>query len=120
VENLRLWFEPPGCTNDTPTEALHVLPFNGGYRAPSAGMRPFMMPMSPSFDIFSGRFGEKGVLWLGAVARLEDARARMLNLATKQPGAYFVFNSDSHLIVAAVDTSPPMHASEPVKAKDAA
>ena len=79
-----------------------------------------MMPTIPPFDIFSGRFGEKGVLWLGTVARLDDARARMLNLAAKQPGAYFVFNSDSQLIVAAVDTSPVMHASESVKARDAA
>jgi hypothetical protein len=74
----------------------------------------------PAFDIFSGRFGEKGVLWLGAVGRLEDARARILNLATKQPGAYFVFDSDNQLLVAAVDTSPLMRASEPVRAKDAA
>jgi hypothetical protein len=79
-----------------------------------------MMPTIPAFDIFSGRFGEKGAVWLGAVGRLEDARARMFNLAAKQPGAYFVFNSDSQLIVAAVDTSPVMHASESVKARDAA
>jgi hypothetical protein len=78
------------------------------------------MSTIPAFDIFSGRFGEKGVLWLGAVARLDDARARMLNLAAKQPGAYFVFNSDSQLIVAAVDTTPVMHASESVKERDAA
>ena len=78
------------------------------------------MSTIPAFDIFSGRFGEKGVVWLGAIERLDDARARMLNLAAKQPGAYFVFNSDSQLIVAAVDTSPVMHASEPIKAKDAA
>ena len=79
-----------------------------------------MMPTIPPFDVFSGRFGEKGVLWLGAVARLDDARARMLNLAAKQPGAYFVFNSDSQFIVAAVDTSPVTQVSEPIKAKDAA
>lgn len=78
------------------------------------------MSIIPAFDIFSGRFGEKGVLWLGAVGRLDVARARILNLAAKQPGAYFVFNSDSQLIVAAVDTSPVMHASEPIKVKDAA
>ena len=78
------------------------------------------MPTIPAFDIFSGRFGEKGVVWLGAVGRLEDARARILNLATKQPGAYFVFDSDNQLLVAAVDTSPLMRASEPVRAKDAA
>jgi hypothetical protein len=115
-----LWFELRGCKKKTPTEALRLLPLNGGLPAPSAGIGGFMMPTIPPFDIFSGRFGEKGVLWLGAVARLDDARARMFNLAAKQPGAYFVFNSDSQLIVAAVDTSPVMHASEPIKAKDAA
>jgi hypothetical protein len=78
------------------------------------------MTTIPAFDIFSGRFGEKPVVWIGAVERLGDARARMLSLAAKQPGAYFVFNSDSQLIVAAVDTSPLMHASESVKARDAA
>jgi hypothetical protein len=83
-------------------------------------MGAFNMSTVPAFDIFSGRFGEKGVVWLGAIERLDDARARMLNLAAKQPGAYFVFNSDSQLIVAAVDTSPLMHASESVKARDAA
>ena len=57
------------------------------------------MSIIPAFDIFSGRFGEEGVVWLGAIERLDDARARMLNLAAKQPGAYFVFNSDSQLIV---------------------
>jgi hypothetical protein len=119
VENLRLWFEPCGYTNNTPTEALHLLPFNGVFLAPSAGMGA-QMPTIPAFDIFSGRFGEKGVVWLGAVGRLKDARARILNLATKQPGAYFVFDSDNQLIVAAVDTSPLMRSSESVKAKDAA
>src|ERR1700751_5058989 len=70
----------------------------------------------PAFDIFSGRYGEKGVVWLGAVARLEDARTRMLNLAEKQPGAYFVFNSDTKALVASIDTSPPLRASESKKA----
>jgi len=74
----------------------------------------------PAFDIFSGRYGEKGVLWLGAVTRLDDAHTRMLNLAAKQPGAYFVFNSDTKTLVASVDTSPPLSASESEKAKGAA
>jgi hypothetical protein len=25
---LSLWFEPRGCTNETSTEALHLLPLN--------------------------------------------------------------------------------------------
>jgi len=74
----------------------------------------------PAFDIFSGRYGEKGIVWLGAVARLEDARTRMLNLAEKQPGAYFVFNSDTKALEASIDTSPPLRASESEKRKGAA
>ena len=79
-----------------------------------------MTSVIPAFDIFSGRYGEKGVVWLGAVARLDDARARILNLAEKQPGAYFVFDSDKRALVASVDTSPPVSASESEKAKGAA
>lgn len=74
----------------------------------------------PAFDIFSGRFHEKGVVWLGAVARLDDARARILNLAEKQPGAYFIFNSDTQTLEASVDTSPPLRASESEKSRGAA
>jgi hypothetical protein len=79
-----------------------------------------MMSVIPAFDIFSGRYGEKGIIWLGAVARLDDARARMLNLAEKQPGAYFVFNSDTKALVASIDTSPPLRASESERAKGVA
>ena len=78
------------------------------------------MPTIPAFDIFSGRFNEKDVVWLGAVGRLDDARARMLNLAAKQPGAYFVFNSGSQTVAASVDTSPPVRATESKKEKGAA
>lgn len=79
-----------------------------------------MISAIPAFDIFSGRYGEKGVVWLGAVARLDDARTRILNLAAKQPGAYFVFNSDTKTLEASIDTSPPLRASESDKAKGAA
>jgi hypothetical protein len=79
-----------------------------------------MLPRVPAFDIFSGRFGERDTVWLGAVEGLAAARDRMLQFAAKQAGAYFVFSSDSQLIVAAVDTSRLMHASESAKAKGAA
>jgi hypothetical protein len=79
-----------------------------------------MMSVIPAFDIFSGRYGEKGIIWLGAVARLDDARARITNLAEKQPGAYFVFNSDTKALVASIDTSPPLRASESERAKGVA
>jgi len=74
----------------------------------------------PVFDIFSGRFGEQDVVWLGAAEGLAAARDRMLQFAAKSPGAYFVFCSDSQLIVAAVNTSRLMRASESAKAKGAA
>jgi hypothetical protein len=75
--------------------------------------------MLPVFDIFSGRFGEKDVVWLGATEGLAAARDRMLQFAAKQPGAYFVFSSGSRTVVADVDTSRLMHAPKS-KAKGAA
>ena len=57
------------------------------------------------FDIFSGRFGEKDVVWLGAAEGLASARDAMLRFAAKSPGAYFVFGSDSRAVVASVDTT---------------
>ena len=64
-----------------------------------------MVHTVPVFNIFSGRFGEKDVVWLGAVEGLDAAREGMFRFAENQPGEYFVFRSDSQLIVAAVDTS---------------
>jgi hypothetical protein len=61
--------------------------------------------MVPVFDIFSGRFGEKKIIWLGAVEGLEAAWDRMLQFAAKEPGPYFVFNSESCAVAARVDTS---------------
>jgi hypothetical protein len=64
-----------------------------------------MVHRVPVFNIFNGRFGEKDVVWLGAAEGLHTARESMLRFAEDQPGEYFVFCSDSQLIVAAVDTS---------------
>ena len=64
-----------------------------------------MVHTVPVFNIFSGRFGEKDVVWLGAAEALDAARDSMFHFAENQPGEYFVFCSDSQLIVAAVDTS---------------
>ena len=64
-----------------------------------------MVNTVPVFNIFSGRFGEKDVVWLGAAEGLDMARERMHHFSAQRPGAYFVFSSDSQLIVAAVDTS---------------
>ena len=79
-----------------------------------------MMPTVSALDIFSGRFGEKDVVWRGTAEGLGAARDRMLQFAANQPGAYFVFSSDSQLIVAAVDTSDVTHAPKSPTAKSAA
>src|SRR5579862_3348141 len=107
-----------GCVSVPLEIKLSLPPFRriyiqstGELVAPSSRRRFRMLPTVPAFDIFSGRFGEKGVVWLGTVQGLGAARDRMLQFAAKQPGAYFVFSSDSQLIVAAVDTSRLMRAS---------
>ena len=64
-----------------------------------------MVHTVPVFDIFSGRFGEKDAVWLGAAEGLAAARDSMLQFAAKSPGAYFVFRSDSRSVVASVDTT---------------
>jgi hypothetical protein len=64
-----------------------------------------MVHRVPVFDIFSGRFGEKDAVWLGAAVALAAARDAMLRFAAKSPGAYFVCSSDSRAVVASVDTT---------------
>ena len=58
-----------------------------------------------TFNIFSGCFGEKDAVWLGAAEGLAAARDAMLRFAAKSPGAYFVFSPDNGTVVAAVDTT---------------
>jgi hypothetical protein len=50
-----------------------------------------MTPTVPAFDIFSGRFGEKDVVWLGTAEGLGAARDRMLQFAAKRPWSTFGF-----------------------------
>ena len=78
------------------------------------------MVSTDAFNIFSGSFGEKAVVWLGAMEGLVEARNRMLHFAAQEPGAYFVFRSDSQLVVAAIDTGHLMRALEAAEVKDAA
>lgn len=61
--------------------------------------------MVPMFDIFSGRFPERDALCVESVEGLAEAYQRMLCLAAKQPGPYFVFSSYTHKSVACVDTT---------------
>ena len=58
----------------------------------------------PTFDIFRGKFGDSDVLWIEAVQGLGNAVDQMLAVASKEPGAYFVFRTRSHAVLASVDT----------------
>jgi hypothetical protein len=46
--------------------------------------------MVPSLDIF--RIESDGVLWCGAVATVEIAKARIEKLALSSPGSYLILN----------------------------
>ena len=54
------------------------------------------MSTIPAFDIFSGRFGDKDVVWLGAIEGLAEARRRMLRFAAEQPA--FAFARSGHVV----------------------
>ena len=58
----------------------------------------------PTFDIFNGRFGDNGVVWIEAVEGLAASKKRMGTIAAEKPGPYFVFSSSDRLIVAVTDT----------------
>jgi hypothetical protein len=64
------------------------------------------MQPEPTFDIFRGTFADKNAMWVEAVNGLTAARERMEVIAAEQPGAYFLFSSMSHAVLAIVNTTP--------------
>ena len=75
---------------------------------------------TPKLDIFAGHFGSTDVLWLETVEGLAAARSRMEQIAAQKPGPYFVFFTSDHSVLASVDNSRLMHASERSNAQGAA
>lgn len=59
----------------------------------------------PKYEIFRGHFGSQDVMWLQAVEGLGNASDRMKEIASKHPGAYFVFWTTSHRVLDSIDTS---------------
>ena len=58
----------------------------------------------PSFDIL--KRDRRGMpILLGIVGDLETARLRLRQLASVTPGEYFVFDTRTHQIVAALESS---------------
>jgi hypothetical protein len=60
----------------------------------------------PTFDIFSGRPGDKHAIWLEKVEGLGDAYDRMKALAAENPGPYFIFHIEGHQILASINNTP--------------
>jgi len=62
--------------------------------------------MSPKqLDIFSGSLDHEPV-WLESVEGLATASQRLMERATRVPGSYFVFDTESRNILLHVDTTP--------------
>lgn len=61
--------------------------------------------MLPKFNIFSGRFSEKGVLWIDCADELGAAVDLMKVFAAKNPGPYFILHVDSPRPLASIDTT---------------
>jgi len=61
----------------------------------------------PMFDIFRGAIGSGDEVWLESVSGLENARQRMEQIAAATSGLYFLFNLQSHSVLACADTRKP-------------
>lgn len=74
----------------------------------------------PTFDIFSGRFGDGNAMWVQAVEGLGNATDRMKQLAADNPGAYFVYSTQKRMVVARIDSSvQDNRPAQPVDARQA-
>ena len=59
----------------------------------------------PTFDVFQGHYRDKDAECLETVEGLGNARQRMKQIATENPGAYFVFSKHDRLVLDIVDTT---------------
>jgi hypothetical protein len=56
------------------------------------------------FEIFSGT-AEMGALWIESAIGLDKATQRMNEFAGAKPGAYFVFDTQCHKVIATADST---------------
>jgi hypothetical protein len=59
----------------------------------------------PTFDIFRGSLNN-GAVWIESADGLTYALKLMKECAKSRPGRYFVFDVQSHKVLATTDTSP--------------
>ena len=97
----------------------HLLVGHSGEPCP-AGDRPIVKSHEPErevvYDIFRGA-STKDAMWVEAVAGLTSARRRMEEIARKSPAQYFVFDHESHAIIARTDTRMSTRALHPRKSE---
>lgn len=97
----------------------HLLVGHDGKPCPS-GDRPIVKPVEPErepvYDIFRGAT-RKDAIWVEAVSGLSSARRRMEEIAKKSPAQYFVFDHESHAIIARTDTRKPNRILSPRKSE---
>jgi len=58
-----------------------------------------------TYDIFAGRYGDTNTRWIEPILGLGCAYERMKEIASKEPGPYFVFDAYSRKVLASADTT---------------
>ena len=56
------------------------------------------------FDVFRGQYLDKDAVWIEAVEGLGAARGRMQQIASEEPGLYFLFTAHNRQVLAVLDT----------------
>jgi hypothetical protein len=72
--------------------------------------------MVSRFDIFSGTHQGNRAIWLDGVNDFEEAKQKMLSIATEKPGKYFVFSAQENRIVAEIEMKPSVYKEMPADA----
>ena len=66
-----------------------------------------MEPEIPALEIFRGQSGDTDVVLIEIVEGRCTACDSMLQLAAEKSGPYFLFSSETHLVLLRIDTSQP-------------
>jgi hypothetical protein len=62
--------------------------------------------MNARFDLFRGSLDSP--MWVEAALTLVAAKDRMIGIARKSPGRYFVFDSSTRVVMHSMDTTPSL------------
>ena len=58
-----------------------------------------------TFDVFSGN-SDRDAMWIESVVGIDQARARMQEIAESEPGRYFIFYARSGRVIVRIETKP--------------